>query len=101
MTSSSVTAADSESAKSTPASSPPPLDERQDGISKEMHKEEDRIRLQREKDDKKNALKLEKERLDDLQSGKDLLDKKFQQLEFLMNKSKVSCSPVRAPNLIN
>jgi ATP-dependent DNA helicase len=33
---------------------------------------------------------LEKERQEDIKSGREVLDKKFQQLEFLMNKSKVS-----------
>jgi ATP-dependent DNA helicase len=47
------------------------------------------VRSQREKEDAKRDAKLEKERQEDIKSGKDMLDKKFQQLEFLMNKSKV------------
>lgn len=60
-----------------------------DNVSKAMQDEEARVRLQREKDDAKRDAKLEKERQEDIKSGKDVLDKKFQQLEFLMNKSKV------------
>jgi ATP-dependent DNA helicase len=92
MTSSSVAATDSASQKSTPASSPPPLDMEGDngGISKAMQAEEKRMRAQREEDDKQRNAELEKEREADLESGKEVLDKKFQQLEFLMNKSKVS-----------
>lgn len=54
-----------------------------------MQKEEERMKTQREKSDAKRDAQLEQERREDLQSGKDVLDKKFQQLEFLMNKSKV------------
>jgi ATP-dependent DNA helicase len=54
-----------------------------------MQDEETRIRAQREKDDAKRDAQLEKERQEDLKSGREVLDKKFQQLEFLMNKSKV------------
>lgn len=61
-----------------------------DNVSKEMQDEEARMRAQREKQDAKRDAKLEKEREEDIKSGKDMLDKKFQQLEFLMNKSKVS-----------
>lgn len=60
-----------------------------DNVSKAMQDEEARVRSQREKDDAKRDAKLEKERQEDIKSGKDMLDKKFQQLEFLMNKSKV------------
>jgi ATP-dependent DNA helicase len=92
MTSSSVTGADTESQKSTPASSPPPatMDDRKDDVSMELQAEEDRMRVQREKQDAKHEAEMEKERQEDLKSGKEVLDKKFQQLEFLMNKSKVS-----------
>lgn len=55
-----------------------------------MQAEEERMKAQREKNDAKRDAQLEKERQEDLKSGKDVLDKKFQQLEFLMNKSKVS-----------
>jgi len=61
-----------------------------EGVSHAMQKEEERMKMQREKDDAKRDAQLEKERQEDLKSGKDVLDKKFQQLEFLMNKSKVS-----------
>ena len=61
-----------------------------EGVSKSMQEEEERMRAQREKDDAKRNAQLEKERQDDIKSGKEILDKKFQQLEFLMNKSKVS-----------
>jgi len=54
-----------------------------------MQKEEERMRAEREKHDAKRDAQLEKERQEDLKSGKDVLDKKFQQLEFLMNKSKL------------
>jgi ATP-dependent DNA helicase len=73
---------------STPASSPPPADMALD--NNKMQAEEERMRTQREKNDAKRDAQLEKERQEDLKSGKDVLDKKFQQLEFLMNKSKVS-----------
>lgn len=72
----------------TPASSPPPAN-MDDNVSKAMEDEETRVRSQREKEDAKRDAKLEKERQEDIKSGKDMLDKKFQQLEFLMNKSKV------------
>ncbi|KAF2014304.1 ISWI chromatin-remodeling complex ATPase ISW2 [Aaosphaeria arxii CBS 175.79] len=88
--STSTTGVDSASQKSTPASSPPPTDmDVDDGVSKELQAEEDRMRALREKEDAKRDAKLEKERQEDLESGKQLLDKKFQQLEFLMNKSKL------------
>ena len=74
----------------TPASSPPPANVDEDNVSKAMQDEEARVRSQREKEDAKRDAKLEKERQEDIKSGKDMLDKKFQQLEFLMNKSKVS-----------
>lgn len=61
-----------------------------DNVSKKIQDEEARVRSQREKQDAKRDAKLEKERQEDIKSGKDMLDKKFQQLEFLMNKSKVS-----------
>lgn len=61
-----------------------------EGISKSIQEEEERMRVQREKNDAKRDAQLEKERQEDIKSGKDILDKKFQQLEFLMNKSKVS-----------
>jgi ATP-dependent DNA helicase len=92
MVSSSITGADSESQKSTPPSSPPlaDMDGANDAFSKKMQEEEDRIRVQREIQDAKRDAELEKEREDDIRSGKEVLDKKFQQLEFLMNKSKVN-----------
>jgi ATP-dependent DNA helicase len=84
--------------KLTPASSSPPADMEKEnngeGISDTMQLEEERMRAQREKNDKKRDAQLEKERQDDIKSGKDILDKKFQQLEFLMNKSKVSTTQV-------
>lgn len=54
-----------------------------------MQAEEEKMRAQREKADAKREAELEREREEDLKSGKEILDKKFQQLEFLMNKSKV------------
>jgi hypothetical protein len=94
MSSSSV--ADSASQKTSPASSPPPAEmdgqpqNKADGVSNGYQVEEDRMRAQREKQDAKREAELEKERQADIESGKEVLDKKFQQLEFLMNKSKVS-----------
>ncbi|KAH9880452.1 hypothetical protein IAQ61_000743 [Plenodomus lingam] len=85
MTSSSATSA----TQSTPTSSPPPVDMDNETASSAMQKEEERMRAQREKNDAKRDAQLEKERQEDLKSGKDVLDKKFQQLEFLMNKSKL------------
>lgn len=97
MTSSSVRRANTDSV-STPASSPPPSAMETEVASHAMQKEEERMKAERVKNDAKRDAKLEKERQDDLQSGKDILDKKFQQLEFLMNKSKVSegCASSRA-----
>lgn len=59
------------------------------GLSKEMIEEEDRMRQQRQREDAKRDAEMEKEREADIQSGKEVLDEKFRQLEFLMNKSKV------------
>lgn len=90
MPSSSVSGAGSESQKSTPASSPPPADMGTDTpVPKGMQEEEDRMRVQREREDAERDAELERERQADIDSGKELLDKKFQQLEFLMNKSKL------------
>ncbi|KAK7182324.1 hypothetical protein DPSP01_002375 [Paraphaeosphaeria sporulosa] len=100
MSSSSVV--DSASLKTTPASSPPPADmdnqpkNADNKVPSSLQLEEDRIRAQREKEDAKREAKLEKERQADIQSGKDVLDKKFQQLEFLMNKSKLYASVMLA-----
>ena len=58
-------------------------------VSKQLQAEEDRMRTSREKEDAKREAKLEQEREQDLKSGREALDEKFQQLEFLMNKSKV------------
>lgn len=89
MTSSSITSAAAQ-AHATAASSTPPLETtNSECVSKAMQKEEERMKTQREKSDAKRDAQLEQERREDLQSGKDVLDKKFQQLEFLMNKSKV------------
>jgi ATP-dependent DNA helicase len=79
----------------TSASSSPPTTDMaknndKEGISDAIHQEEERMRIQREKNDAKREVQLEKERQEDIKSGRDVLDKKFQQLEFLMNKSKVS-----------
>ncbi|KAH8725673.1 SNF2 family N-terminal domain-containing protein [Phaeosphaeriaceae sp. PMI808] len=91
MTSSGISA-NSSSQKSTPASSPPPFDMEKEGriedVPDAIQLEENRMRMQREKNDAKRDAQLEKERQEDIKSGRDLLDKKFQQLEFLMNKSK-------------
>ncbi|KAF2272042.1 ISWI chromatin-remodeling complex ATPase ISW2 [Westerdykella ornata] len=95
MASSSVSGADAESVKSTPASSPPSLTT-DENVTKEMEAEEEKIRIQREKEDTKRNAELEKERQEDLKSGKEMLDKKFQQLEFLMNKSKLYASVMLA-----
>lgn len=61
-----------------------------ESVPQSMQQEEKRMRTQREKDDAKREAQLEKERQEDIKSGREVLDKKFQQLEFLMNKSKVS-----------
>lgn len=87
---SSLASTNSASQHSTPASSPPPADMNNEGVSASMQDEEDRMRTQREKNDAKRDAQLEKEREEDIKSGREILDKKFQQLEFLMNKSKVS-----------
>jgi ATP-dependent DNA helicase len=65
---------------------------KEENVSDTMQQEEERMKAQREKNDAKRDAQLEKERQEDIKSGKDILDKKFQQLEFLMNKSKVSTS---------
>jgi ATP-dependent DNA helicase len=90
MTSSMTASAKSSPQKSTPVSTPPQDEMEKDGVSSAMQQEEERMRAQREKNDAKREAQLEKERQGDLKSGKEILDKKFQQLEFLMNKSKVS-----------
>jgi ATP-dependent DNA helicase len=94
MTPSPAVSANLSSVRSTPASSPPPANMESEnsahGISDAMQQEEARMRLQREKNDAKRDAQLDKERQEDIKSGRDMLDKKFQQLEFLMNKSKVS-----------
>jgi ATP-dependent DNA helicase len=96
MTSSAAASAKPSPQQLTPASSPLPADMEKDnngeGISDAMQQEEERMRTQREKHDAKREAQLEKERQEDIKSGRDVLDKKFQQLEFLMNKSKVSIS---------
>ncbi|KAF2502490.1 ISWI chromatin-remodeling complex ATPase ISW2 [Lophium mytilinum] len=91
MVSSSTTAADTASQKSTPASSPPPveMEDVDHGVSKEMLAEEEQMRVRREKEDAKREAQLEKERKEDLQGGKEVLDTKFKALEHLMNKSKL------------
>ena len=91
MVSSCTTGADTESQKSTPASSPPPveMEDVNNGVSKEMQVEEEQMRLKREKDDLKREQKMEKERQEDLKSGKEVLDTKFKALEHLLSKSKV------------
>lgn len=63
-----------------------------ENISESMQAEEERMRIQREKEDAKRDAQLEKERQADIKSGREVLDKKFQQLEFLMNKSKLYAS---------
>jgi ATP-dependent DNA helicase len=65
---------------------------KEENVSSTMQQEEERMKAQREKNDAKRDAQLEKERQEDIESGRDILDKKFQQLEFLMNKSKVSAS---------
>lgn len=79
----------------TPDSSPPPANMGDENVQKAMQDEETRMRVQREKQDAKRDAQLEKERQEDIKSGKKVLDKKFQQLEFLINKSKVSTKPLR------
>ncbi|KAI4630914.1 hypothetical protein J4E83_002440 [Alternaria metachromatica] len=81
---------------STPASSPPPADMDSESVPQSMQQEEKRMRTQREKDDAKREAQLEKERQEDIKSGREVLDKKFQQLEFLMNKSKLYASVMLA-----
>ncbi|KAI4649350.1 hypothetical protein J4E93_003666 [Alternaria ventricosa] len=95
MTVSPVTSAMSGS-HSTPASSPPPADMDSESVPQSMQQEEKRMRTQREKDDAKREAQLEKERQEDIKSGREVLDKKFQQLEFLMNKSKLYASVMLA-----
>lgn len=77
---------------STPASSPPPATMEKENVPQSMQEEEERMRIQRVKEDAKRDAQLEKERKADIKSGKEVLDKKFQQLEFLMNKSKLYAS---------
>jgi len=91
MVSSCTTGADTESQKSTPASSPPPVEMEfvNNGVSKEMQVEEEQMRLKREKDDLRREQKMEKKRQEDLKGGKEVLDNKFKALEHLLSKSKV------------
>ncbi|KAI4649933.1 uncharacterized protein J4E79_009781 [Alternaria viburni] len=67
-----------------------------ESVPQSMQREEKRMRTQREKDDAKREAQLEKERQEDIKSGREVLDKKFQQLEFLMNKSKLYASVMLA-----
>ncbi|RYO23160.1 Lymphoid-specific helicase [Alternaria tenuissima] len=67
-----------------------------ESVPKSMQQEEQRMRAQRENDDARREAKLEKERQEDIKSGREVLDKKFQQLEFLMNKSKLYASVMLA-----
>ncbi|CAN9365754.1 unnamed protein product [Alternaria sp. RS040] len=67
-----------------------------ESVPKSMQQEEQRMRAQREKDDARHEAKLEKQRQEDIKSGREVLDKKFQQLEFLMNKSKLYASVMLA-----
>jgi ATP-dependent DNA helicase len=71
------------------------MDENEGG-AKQLREEEARMRAQREKDDEKHAAKLEEQRQADVAGGTEVLDKKFQQLEFLMNKSKLYASVMLA-----
>jgi ATP-dependent DNA helicase len=77
-----------------PASSEMEKETKVEGVSDAMQQEEERMKAQREKNDAIRDAQLEKERQEDIKSGRDILDKKFQQLEFLMNKSKVSIAQV-------
>jgi ATP-dependent DNA helicase len=58
-------------------------------VPKGMKEEEERMKAQRAKDDAKRNAELEQERQADHAGGTEILDKKFQQLEFLMNKNKL------------
>jgi ATP-dependent DNA helicase len=100
MVSASTTTADTESHKPTPASSPPSveMEDADHGVSKQMLAEEEQMRLRREKEDAKREAQLEKERKDDLEGGKEVLDSKFKALEHLMNKSKVGDMRDRSDN---
>ncbi len=90
MVSSYTTGADTESQKSTPASSPPvDIECVNNDVSKEMQVEEEQMRLKHEKDDLEREQKMEKERQEDLKGGKEVLDAKFKALEHLLSKSKV------------
>ena len=77
--------------KSTPASSPPPEtpDMASQDVSESMLKEEEQMRIQREKVDAKRDAKLQKEVEKDLKGGEKAVDSKFKALEYLLNQSKV------------
>jgi hypothetical protein len=94
MTSSSIPSIKSSRHKPTPASLKMEKETKAESVSDAMQQEEERMKAQREKNDAKRDAQLEKERQEDIKSGRDILDKKFQQLEFLMNKSKVSIAQV-------
>jgi hypothetical protein len=86
--------------KSTPASSPPPqtptdVKMGDTGVSEAMLKEEERMRISREKEDAINEERLKGERQKDIDGGSETVDKKYKALEFLLSQSKVCESPQR------
>lgn len=80
--------------ESTPASSPPPEapDMNAYDVSESMLKEEEQIRLSREKEDAKRDQKLRKDIEQEKKGGEKATDSKFKALEYLLNQSKVCMS---------
>jgi len=61
-------------------------------VSAAMEKEEEQMRLKREKEEMEREEILKKERDEELQGGPEVTDNKFKALEFLLSQSKVSSS---------
>lgn len=74
------------SSTSTPPTSP---DNHEDGPTKEMQHEEDRMAEIRRKHDEKREKQLAAQREQDLKGGKDAVDSKYKALEYLLSQSKL------------
>ncbi len=74
---------------STPASSPPPAESGDNGISKAMQDEEEKMARTREREEAKRDERMAKQRQKDVAGGKKVMDQKFKALEYLLSQSKV------------
>lgn len=80
---------DARSGISTPATSPPPEQDEDKGISRAMREEEEKMAQKRQKEESKRDERMAKERQKDVDGGKDVVDQKFKALEYLLSQSKV------------